>query len=50
MGAAPYEADEEGAQGGEAGGYDRCGGFGRGPDGGGDVAVWEGGGCQSEFE
>ena len=40
MGAAPDDADEEGAEGGEAGGYDGYGGFGGGPDGGGDVVPY----------
>lgn len=43
VGAAPEDANEEGAEGGEAGGYDGCGGLGGGPDGGGDVVVWGGG-------
>lgn len=40
MAAAPDDADEEGAEGGEAGADDRDGGFGGGPDGGGDVVPW----------
>lgn len=40
MGAAPDDEDEEGAQGGEAGGYDGDGGLGGGPDGDGDVVPW----------
>lgn len=37
MGAAPDDTDEEGTEGGEAGGNDGYGGFGGGPDGYGDV-------------
>ena len=40
--AAPDDADEEGAQGREAGGYDGNGGFGTGPDGDGDVVPYWG--------
>lgn len=40
MGATPDDEDEEGAQGGEAGGYDGDGGLGGGPDGDGDVVPW----------
>ena len=40
MGAAPDDADEEGAQRREAGRYDGDGGFGGGPDGDRDVVPW----------